>query len=214
MPSAVAAAQIPRDITSKYKTALRAACRERSFYGATPAGAQSAHGPAYNRRTVRYNRRTVQRTIGARSSAQSAHDPVHNRRTVRRTIGARSGVQSVHGLTHSPAHNRRTVRRTIGARFGAQSVHGLAYNRRTVQRTIKRTVRRNCAQVGMRQSGLRVASPGLRGNVRGVGRSLRTTISRELRPGTPAGNTRASPPPNRRSASPAWLSSSSAAGPL
>ena len=188
MPCAVAAAQIPRDITSKYKTALQAACRERSFYGATPAGVQSAHGPAHNRRTV-------QRTIGARSSAQSAHDPVHNRRTVQRTIGARSG-----------------------ARSGAQSAHGLAYNRRTVWRTIrctiKRTIRRNCAQVGMRQSGLRVASPGLRGNVRGVGRSLRTTISRESRPGTPAGSTRASPPPNRRSASPAWLSSSSAAGPL
>lgn len=159
-------------------------------------------------------RNASRRTIGARSGAQSAHGPAYNRRTVRRTIGARSGVQSVHGLTHSPAHNRRTVRRTIGARFGAQSVHGLAYNRRTVQRTIKRTIRRNCAQVGMRQSGLRVASPGLRGNVRGVGRSLRTTISRESRPGTPAGSTRASPPPNRRSASPAWLSSSSAAGPL
>ncbi len=184
MPCAGAAAQTPRDITSKYKTALRAACRERSFYGATPASAQSAHGPAYNRRTVR-------RTIGARSSAQSAHDPVHNRRTVWCTIDARSGAQSC-----------------------TQSAHGLAYNRRTVQRTVQRTIRRNCAQVGMRQSGLRVASPGLRGNVRGVGRSLRTTISRESRPGTPAGSTCASPPPNRRSASPAWLSSSSAAGPL
>ena len=179
------------------------------------SGVQSAHGPAYNRRTVR-------RTIGARSSAQSAHDPVHNRRTVRRTIGARSGAQSAHGLVHNQAHNRRTVWCTIDARSGAQSctqsAHGLAYNRRTVWRTIrctiKRTIRRNCAQVGMRQSGLRVASPGLRGNVRGVGRSLRTTISCESRPGTPAGSTRASPPPNRRSASPAWLSSSSAAGPL
>ena len=161
MPCAGAAAQIPRDITSKYKTALRAACRERSFYGATPAGVQSAHGPA------------------------------HNRRTVQRTIDARSGVQS-----------------------SAQSMHGLAYNQAHNRRTVRCTIRRNCAQVGMRQSGLRVASPGLRGNVRGVGRSLRTTISRESRPGTPAGSTRASPPPNRRSASPAWLSTSSAAGPL
>ena len=151
-------------------------------------------------------RNASQRTI--------AHGPAHNRRTIRCTIGARSGVQSVHGLTHSPAHNRLTVRRTIGARFGAQSAHGLAYNQAHNRRTVRCTIRRNCAQVGMRQSGLRVASPGLRGNVRGVGRSLRTTISRESRPGTPAGSTRASPPPNRRSASPAWLSSSSAAGPL